>query len=162
MTELATFKAEMAEASRRQLERAVRRRVTELELKKDVLQGVPEQTGFARLLWGRRFQDGASPVFASDNCFNESVAGQYDNRVDWPSLAEMKEESERRGGKHGRCLPWPHLNAVDPRALAAGEADVFHTDGTIRWQAKVVRPNRAFIMPVSPPEMQVAGPDSYV
>ncbi|KAM4060079.1 hypothetical protein HRG_002310 [Hirsutella rhossiliensis] len=162
MTELAAFKAETAEENRKQLTRIVRRRIAELEIRKDLLQMGSKWTGTGidKLLWGRRFQDGASPVFASDNCFSEDLAGESDARVDWPSLTELKEEGERRAGRYRRCLPLPRLNAIDPRLLAAGNADVFHPDGTIRWQAKAVSPNRAFVMPVSPPDMSTAGEDN--
>ncbi|KAF4510922.1 hypothetical protein G6O67_002769 [Ophiocordyceps sinensis] len=154
MTELAAFRAEMAEEERKQLTRVFRRRIAELELRRDLLQTEPQGAGPAidKLLWGRRFQDGASPVFASDNCFNDEFAIGYGIRVDWPSLAELKEEGERRGGRYRRCLPLPRLNAIDPRVLTVSNADVLHPDGTIRWQAKAVSPNRACIMPVSPPE----------
>lgn len=160
ITELAALKAETAEENRKQLARVVRRRLAELELRKDLLQAGSERTGTRvdKLLWGRRFRDGASPVFATNNCFS---AGEGDSRVDWPSLAELKEEGERRGGRYHRCLPLPRLNAIDPRLLVAAESvDFFHPDGTIRWQAKAVSANRAFVMPVSPPEDGYSNPRS--
>ncbi|RDA92962.1 hypothetical protein CP533_5512 [Ophiocordyceps camponoti-saundersi (nom. inval.)] len=118
LTELAAFKAEVADANRKKLENAVGRRQAELQLRRQhVLQQGEAATWsdvqVGKLFRGKQFHDGKSPVFASDTCFNE-LAGHSETRSDWPSLTELKGESDKRGENIPRRLPPPRPR--NPRA----------------------------------------------
>ncbi|KND94352.1 hypothetical protein TOPH_00918 [Tolypocladium ophioglossoides CBS 100239] len=152
LTELAAFKAVVAEANRRELKRVVGQRLEELERRKDLTE---EELKLAdvkveKLLWGKRPNDEFSPVLACRSCFNDPVPDEYERRVDWPSLAELKEEGEHRGGRYRRYFPLPRLNVIDPRVLATGQEEVYNPDGTIRWQMKAVKYDTTFLLPISP------------
>ncbi|PHH90605.1 hypothetical protein CDD83_3164 [Cordyceps sp. RAO-2017] len=162
LMELAAFKAEVAEANRSELTRRVGRRLAELEMKKALMQDNPPPRTLTnvigRLLGGRRFADGKSPVFASDNYFNEHAPGRQETRRHWPSLAALKGEGDRRGAGHNRCLPPPHRPAADPTCppAAAREKEMVLSGGTSR-RTKAPFCDRAFITPVTPPETRDTG-----
>ncbi|PFH60531.1 hypothetical protein XA68_10811 [Ophiocordyceps unilateralis] len=144
LTELAAFKAEVAEANRRRLERAVGRRQAELQLKQGQGGAKSTEVRVGKLFRGKQFHDGKSAVFASDNCFNE-LTGPSETHNDWPSLTELKGEGNRRGESHHRRLPRPRqsLQLQSP-------------DDMGHWQDKPLSSNSsnpAFIMAVSPPDV---------
>ncbi|POR32311.1 Uncharacterized protein TPAR_07456 [Tolypocladium paradoxum] len=152
LTELAAFKAVVAEAKRRELKRVVGQRLEELERRKGLTE---EELRLAdvkieKLFWGNRPNDKFSPVLAYKSCFNDPVSDEYELRVDWPSLAELKEEGEHRGGRYRRYFPLPRLNVIDPRLLVTGQEEVYNPDGTIRWQMKAVKYDTTFLLPISP------------
>lgn len=154
LTELAAFKTEVAEANKRELARVVRHRLAELERRKTCLAEGPSALHSAKigkLFWGKLLNDKLSPVFLSVNCFNVQLSDDHELRVDWPSLAELKEEGDKRGGHYGRYLPLPRFNVVDPRMQGMPREELFNADGTIRWQMKALNTEPAFIVPVSPP-----------
>ncbi|PNY29281.1 Uncharacterized protein TCAP_00804 [Tolypocladium capitatum] len=152
LTELAAFRAAVAEAKRRELKRVVGQRLEELERRKDLTEEELElvDVKIEKLFWGKRLNDQFSPVLACRSCFNDPVPDEYELRVDWPSLAELKEEGEYRGGRYRRYFPLPRLNVIDPRVLVTGQEEVYNPDGTIRWQMKAVKYDTMFLLPISP------------
>ncbi|PHH71916.1 hypothetical protein CDD80_4907 [Ophiocordyceps camponoti-rufipedis] len=104
LKELAAFKAEVADARRKMLEKAVGRRQAELQLRRQPVAHGEATPAVGKLFGGRQFHDGRSPVLATDNCFN-----QYpETGLDWPSLTELKAEADKRGGEgHYHLLPPP-------------------------------------------------------
>lgn len=152
LTELAAFKTAVADAKRRELKRVVGLRLEELERRKDLTE---EELKLAdvkieKLFWGQPLNDKFSPVLACRSCFNNPAPDEHEPRADWPSLAELKEEGEHRGGRYRRYFPVPRLNIIDPRVLVMGQEEVYNPDGTIRWQMKAVKYDTTFLLPISP------------
>ncbi|ODA80977.1 hypothetical protein RJ55_03937 [Drechmeria coniospora] len=152
LSELAALKIQIADANRHELAQNVGRKLEELERRRILAEQGEKHVDIKveKLFWGRLLDSKLSPVFASDNCFNACEPGAH-HRVNWPSLAELKDEGERRGVRFRRYLPLPRLNLVDPRILAT-EQEVFNPDGTLRWQVKTQKPVWPYLVPVSPPE----------
>jgi hypothetical protein len=125
-------------------------------------QGAPEARPKLELFEGKALPDGLSPIFASNTCFNKDVSCAL--QVEWPSLAELKEEGEKRAARCGRYFPLPRLNVVDSRILQLERAKAYNDDGSIHWEKKAVKHASRFIRPVScefeldscpPPQLQV-------
>ncbi|KAF4581938.1 40s ribosomal s8 [Ophiocordyceps camponoti-floridani] len=130
LTELAAFKAEVADARKKTLERAVGRRQAELQLRRQPVALGEATPAVGKLFGGRQFHDGRSPVLATDNCFN-----QYpETGLDWPSLTELKAEADKRGGEgQYHLLPPPRPRLSSRRRFPPNPSA-----------------NPAFIMPVMP------------
>ena len=148
MSQLAALKAEIAEDERKALQKKVARRQAELTRKKSppAEDSAPVDAKIGKLLGGRELDHMFSPVLSSRNCFNAHRPQESHFRVDWPSLAELKEAGER-----GR-LPVPRMNQIDPQLAEAAQGNIFNPDGSIRWQVKAPLPQSHFILPVSPPQ----------
>ena len=142
-TELTAFRAEMAEDQKRQLTVKMSRRLNRAR---------PKKEGSIPLFRGTEFADGLSPFFAADNCFNKAVPTRSDGRVDWPCLAELKEEGDKRALHYGRYFPLPRLNIVADRISEQDFENAYNEDGTIRWDQKAVKLGSGEIRPVSMPE----------
>lgn len=151
--EMAAFKAEFAEDRRKELEAGLEERQKDADRRKQLNLTKEEQeqaeTKVGPLFGGRQLSAMFSPVLAVPNCFNNDQPAAEHLRVDWPSLAEYKEAPV---GRYGRTLPVPRVNMVDPRFAEAHPDQVYNSDGTIRWQAKLAVPDPHFILPTSPPE----------
>ncbi|KAJ6439600.1 Mitotic-spindle organizing protein 1 [Purpureocillium lavendulum] len=155
-SKMAAFKAEFAEDRRKELLAELNQRQETADRRKRMNLTKGElalaETKVEPLFGGRQFETAHSPVLALPNCFNAHQPRADHMRVDWPTLAEFKEEGERRAGRYGRCLPLPRLNMVDPRFAMANPEDVLNSDGSIRWQAKLPIPEPHYILPISPPD----------
>lgn len=121
IAELAAFKADVAEANQEELTRTVGRRLAEFRRRQGLTQ---QQTGHGqkdvkvgKLLGGKRFEDKLSPVLAAENCFNEDITDENCVIRNWPSLAQLKEEGDRRAGRHGRYFPLPRPGVRETKGL---------------------------------------------
>ncbi|KAM5355576.1 hypothetical protein ACJ41O_002222 [Fusarium nematophilum] len=155
--ELTAFKAAMAEAQRVRLAQEVERRLARVNAKSAENSDGKEALHLAKLLGGRQFPDRMSPFFAAPNCFNKDLPARVHLRVPWPSLAEFKEDGDKRAARQGRCLPLPRLNMV-ARRFALKASDVCNPDGTIRGDRKVVKVGTHCLRPVTEPEPSVTPP----
>ncbi|QYS98875.1 hypothetical protein H0G86_006031 [Trichoderma simmonsii] len=130
--ELTKFKISLAEARQQKLAHEVsilEAKTRQKELAKAsglALVSKPQVTLFN----GRDMGDRLSPVFAAQNCFNKQDIAEVNGRVEWPSLAELKEEGDKRT-RYGRYLPLPRINA-DAFKIPEGEQEhAYEADGTI-------------------------------
>ncbi|PHH83331.1 hypothetical protein CDD82_2083 [Ophiocordyceps australis] len=137
LVELAALRADMAEESKQRLTHLVGQRMAEMERKKSCAQNLSTQHNVLKvekLFLGKQMHDELSPVFASFNCFNEQLPNSKILFASWPSLAELKDAGDNRGGQAARSLPRPKIDVLDSSISMD-----FHP---------------AYIMPVSPPEEQ--------
>lgn len=142
--ELTAFRADMAEIKRKRLSQQVSRRIETLKRKKRPLAADGQGDMVVSLLLGKLRQDDLSPVFASQNCFNGNENPETTKCAPWPSLAELKEDGDRRASRFGRYLPIPRVN-VD----SVVEDKNGNSFGTRKYMTSIKRRPR-FIMPVSP------------
>ncbi|KAL7819766.1 hypothetical protein V8C26DRAFT_27492 [Trichoderma gracile] len=130
--ELTKFRISLAEAKRQKLAQEVsilEEKNRQKELAKASGTILVSQPHVA-LFNGRDMEDELSPVFAVQNCFNKQDTAEENKRVEWPSLAELKEDGDRRA-KYGRFLPLPRIKV---NALQLGEEEQAHApngDGSI-------------------------------
>ncbi|KAM0556813.1 hypothetical protein ACHAPJ_005873 [Fusarium lateritium] len=155
--ELTAFKAGLAESKTKKLDREVQRRLAETNAR--IAASAEDKTKpLMELLGGKEFEDAhLSPVFAANNCFNKEPPTEPLLLADWPSLAEFKEEGDKRAGRQGRCLPLPRLNVVAYR-FSTRLSEVFNPDKTIRWEKKVVQVGSRHLFPVTEFEPWVTPP----
>ncbi|KAF7556499.1 hypothetical protein G7046_g6277 [Stylonectria norvegica] len=149
--ELTAFKADIAEKQRRKLAAEVDRRLAKSQLRKDGVDHSdkkPDQP--SELFGGKKLTDGLSTVFAADSCFNNSTPTRDEDRIDWPTLAELKEEGDKRAGRYGRYFPLPRLNAIADRIMGPERENAFNPDGSIRWEKKEIKLGARHIPPISP------------
>ena len=138
--ELTAFKADTTEVVRKRLAHQVNRLLTKCKSKKNNTEPSKDDIKpTAKLLSGKQLRDNLSPVLAIQNCFNKDNSSDEEDRVDWPSLAELKEEGDKRASRYGRCFPLPRLNLVASRILSKDRETAFNPDGTIRWDKKEVK-----------------------
>lgn len=130
--ELTKFKISLAEAKRQKL-------TTEVEIleeknrNKELAKAsgsMPVPQPQVLLFNGRQMEDKLSPVFAAQNCFNKEDTAKACQRVEWPSLAELKEEGDKRA-RFGRYLPLPRMNVVAPKILEREQESAYKADGSI-------------------------------
>ncbi|KAL6690450.1 hypothetical protein J3F84DRAFT_389378 [Trichoderma pleuroticola] len=130
--ELTKFKISLAEARQQKLAHEVsilEEKTRQKELAKAsglALASKPQVT----LFHGRNMGDRLSPVFAAQNCFNQQDIAEVNGRVEWPSLAELKEEGDRRT-RYGRYLPLPRTNVVAFTIPEGEQEHAYKADGTI-------------------------------
>lgn len=67
------------------------------------------------LFRGKQLPDKLSPVFGVITCFDGEPEKKKGLRVQWPTLAELKEDGDRRSHDFDRCLPIPHLDLLSIR-----------------------------------------------
>lgn len=130
--ELTKFKITLAEAKRMKLAHEVRlleEKTRQRELAKSS-GSQPMSQPQALLFHGRKLKDKLSPVFAAQNCFNKEDTAEAKYRVEWPSLAELKEEGDKRA-RFGRYLPLPRMNIVAPQILEREQESAYNADGSI-------------------------------
>ncbi|KAM6488173.1 hypothetical protein HDV62DRAFT_385117 [Trichoderma sp. SZMC 28011] len=130
--ELTKFKISLAEAKQQKLAHEVS--ILEAKTRQKEL---AKASGLApvfkpqvTLFNGRDMGDRLSPVFAAQNCFNKQDIAEVNGRVEWPSLAELKEEGDRRT-RYGRYLPLPRINAVAFEIPEGEQEHAYKADGTI-------------------------------
>lgn len=130
--ELTKFKITLAEAKRQKLAKEVKileEKTRNKELAK--ASGLkPVSQSQVLLFNGREMKDKLSPVFAAQNCFNKEDTATASQRVEWPSLAELKEEGDKRA-RFGRYLPLPRMNVVAPKILEREQESAYKADGSI-------------------------------
>ncbi|KAM0305505.1 hypothetical protein ACHAPM_001886 [Fusarium culmorum] len=153
--ELTAFKAFLAESKTKKLGQEVQQRLAETNAK-DV-EGARDKNGTPmKLLGGKKFEDQLSPVFAAVNCFNkERMTPPYE--AEWPSLAELKEEGDKRANREGRCLPLPRMGLVAHRFLHWDD-EAYDLDGSIQWDKKVVQVKLGSLCPVTGQEPSMFPP----
>ncbi|KFH46757.1 hypothetical protein ACRE_024370 [Hapsidospora chrysogenum ATCC 11550] len=159
---LTAFRVAQTERKSRRLSEELNRRMLQLaRRKRSEAHEEPGAQPKLELFRGKTPRDGLSPVFASDTCFNKDIPCAM--RVEWPSLAELKEEGEKRAARYGRYFPLPRLNIVASRILQRERAKAYNADGSIHWEKKAVKQASRFIRPVSceleldsspPPQLQ--------
>ncbi|KAL7803376.1 hypothetical protein V8C44DRAFT_353127 [Trichoderma aethiopicum] len=130
--ELTKFKISLAEAKRQKLAQEVS--VLEEKNRQKELAKAAGTMSVAQphvpLLHGRDMEDELSPVFAVHNCFNKQDTVEVNKRVEWPSLAELKEDGDRRA-KCGRFLPLPRIKVTANQAREKEQAHAPNGDGAI-------------------------------
>ncbi|KAL7950562.1 hypothetical protein V8C42DRAFT_340183 [Trichoderma barbatum] len=122
--ELTKFKISLAEAKQQKLALEVsilEEKTRQKELAK-ALGLVPVYKPQVTLFNGRDMVDRLSPVFAVRNCFNKQDIAEVNSCVAWPSLAELKEEGDRRT-RCGRYLPLPRIN-IEKKAVKTGSWNI--------------------------------------
>ncbi|KAL7936018.1 hypothetical protein V8C35DRAFT_278248 [Trichoderma chlorosporum] len=129
--ELTKFKISLAEARQQKLAHEVS--ILEERTRQKELAKASGLATFSKpqvtLFNGRDMGDRLSPVFAAQNCFNKQDIAEVNSRVEWPSLAELKEEGDRRT-RCGRYLPLPRTNVAFK--ISDGEQEhAYKPDGTI-------------------------------
>ncbi|TFB05748.1 hypothetical protein CCMA1212_001966 [Trichoderma ghanense] len=130
--ELTKFKISLAEAKRQKLAQEVsilEEKNRQKELAKASGTMLVSQPHVA-LFNGRDMDDELSPVFAVQNCFNTQDTVEVNKRVEWPSLAELKEDGDRRA-KCGRFLPLPRIKIPSVQVREREQAHVPNGDGSI-------------------------------
>lgn len=145
---LTEFRIAQAESKSRML----RKRVDDMSRRRQLEESSAEEAGSdlkPLLLGGRCPRDSLSPFFAQNSCFNKDQDSDVPPKVEWPSLAELKEEGDRRAARYGRYLPLPRLNVVASPFLQRGRGKAYNSDGSISWDKKAVKPVCRFIRPVT-------------
>ncbi|KAL6892312.1 hypothetical protein GGI43DRAFT_386808 [Trichoderma evansii] len=130
--ELTKFKISLAEAKRQKLAKEVKI-LEEKSRNKELAKASgskPVSQPQVLLFNGRQMEDKLSPVFAAQNCFNKEDTAKASQRVEWPSLAELKEEGDKRA-RFGRYLPLPRMNVVAPKILEREQESAYKADGSI-------------------------------
>lgn len=148
--ELTALKAEVAETARKRLDREIDKILARNQHRKG--SGNDDQGGITsptKLFNGRLFRDSLSPFFAIQNCFNEKAVTNDEEQADWPSLAELKEEGDKRVGNFGRYFPLPRLNLLAPKYVNEDHGNTQTTDGLVRWDKKVIKEQSYHITPSS-------------
>ncbi|KAF4343679.1 40s ribosomal s8 [Fusarium beomiforme] len=153
--ELTAFKANLAESKTRKLDQEVKQRLAKTNACID--EGVENKVKpMVKLLRGKKFEDRLSPVFAASNCFNRSrIKPPY--AAEWPTLAELKEEGDKRSSRQGRCLPLPRLDIIAFR-FSSGISEACNADGAIRSDKKVIQVGSRYLCPVTPEEHSITPP----
>ncbi|PNP41163.1 hypothetical protein TGAMA5MH_07033 [Trichoderma gamsii] len=130
--ELTKFKISLAEVKRQKLTTEVKL-LEEKNRNKELAKAsgwMPVSQPQVLLFNGRQMEDKLSPVFAAQNCFNKEDTAKACQRVEWPSLAELKEEGDKRA-RFGRYLPLPRMNVVAPKILEREQQSAYKADGSI-------------------------------
>jgi hypothetical protein len=130
--ELTKFKISLADAKRQKLteEVIILEEKTRKKEQAKASGSRPVSQPQVLLFNGREMEDKLSPVFAARNCFNREDTAEANHRVEWPSLAELKEEGDKRA-RYGRYLPLPRMNVVAPKILEREQESAYNADGSI-------------------------------
>ncbi|KAF5610397.1 uncharacterized protein FSUBG_3313 [Fusarium subglutinans] len=153
--ELTAFKANLAESKTRKLDQEVKQRLARTNASVD--EGAETQVQpVVEFLRGKKFDDGLSPVFAASNCFSTSQ-NQPPYGAGWPTLAELKEEGDKRSSRQGRCLPLPKLDLVS-HTLWSETSGACSSDGAVRNDKRTVQVGSHYLCPVTPEEPSIAPP----
>ncbi|KAF5574429.1 hypothetical protein FPCIR_13587 [Fusarium pseudocircinatum] len=153
--ELTAFKANLAESKTRKLDQEVKQRLAKTNAR--VTEGVGTQfKPVVKLLRGKKFADCLSPVFAASNCFSTS-RNQPPYGAGWPTLAELKEEGDKRSSRQGRCLPLPRLDLVF-RTSSSEISAACSSEGAVRNDKRTVQVGSHYLRPVTPEEPPIAPP----
>ncbi|KAK7413056.1 hypothetical protein QQX98_008064 [Neonectria punicea] len=147
--ELTAFKLKVAECEKLKLMREVAKRMAKVDCKILAVHKNKKVESLAGLFGGKQLRDKLSPVFAAVNCFNKELPTEETSRVDWPTLAELKEEGDKRASRYGRYFPLPRLNVIAARFTSDDRDNAFHPDGSIRWEKKAIKLGIREIMPVA-------------
>ncbi|KAH7155335.1 hypothetical protein B0J13DRAFT_223644 [Dactylonectria estremocensis] len=141
--ELTAFKLEAAESEKKRLIQKMDKRIAKIDSRNG------NKSPLLCKLLGGKLRDKLSPVFFAIHCFNKELPSQDEFRVDWPSLAELKEEGDKRASRYGRYFPLPRLNVVAARFSSEDRDKAYSPDGTIRWEKKTIKLGAREIMPVT-------------
>lgn len=152
--ELTALKADAAEGEKRKLVNQVDRLMSKGHSKRDDDGQGGNAVPTVKLFGGRQLQDKLSPILALENYFNRTISVGDKEHIEWPSLAELKEEGDKRGGRYKRCLPRPRLNRVAPRITGKDRENSYHSDGTIRWEMKEAKQDLDYLLPTPKKEAE--------
>ncbi|KAF5969032.1 hypothetical protein FBULB1_10448 [Fusarium bulbicola] len=153
--ELTAFKANLAESRTRKLDQEVKQRLARTNASVD--EGAETQVQpVVEFLRGKKFDDGLSPVFAASSCFSTSQ-NQPPYGAGWPTLAELKEEGDKRSSRQGRCLPLPKLDLVS-HTLRSETSGACSSDGAVRNDKRTVQVGSHYLCPVTPEDPSIAPP----
>ncbi|KAF5682206.1 hypothetical protein FCIRC_5109 [Fusarium circinatum] len=153
--ELTAFKANLAESKTRKLDQEVKQRLARTNASVD--EGAETQVQpVVEFLRGKKFDDGLSPVFAASNCFSTSQ-NQPPYGAGWPTLAELKEEGDKRSSRQGRCLPLPKLDLVSHTSWSE-TSGACSSDGAVRNDKRTVQVGSHYLCPVTPEDPSIAPP----
>ncbi|KAG5663700.1 hypothetical protein KAF25_006285 [Fusarium avenaceum] len=148
--ELTAFKAALAESKTRKLDQEVQQRVAKSNAKTADDADENSVETVMKFLGGKKFIDHLSPLFAASNCFNEALV-KPPFAAEWPSLAELKEEGDKRSIRQGRCLPLPRMDIVALKHCDQND-EACNADGAVRWDKKLVQVGSRYICPVTQEE----------
>lgn len=149
--ELTAFRAEMAELKKGRLSREVGWRMATLERRKAVANDPDEEPiELVPLMLDRKFEDKLSTVFASQNCFRDFISHDDAQWVTWPSLAQLKEEGDKRSSRCERYFPLPRLSSLAKSYAMEEEEDLYSADDTGHREMGVAKIDTRFIRSVSP------------
>ncbi|KAM0340715.1 hypothetical protein ACHAPU_010387 [Fusarium lateritium] len=148
--ELTAFKAALAESKTKKLDQEVQQRLAKSNAKTTDDDDEIKVEPVMELLGGRKFDDYLSPLFAASNCFNDAQLNAPFG-AEWPSLAELKEEGDKRSARQGRCLPLPRMNVVAFR-YSDQMSEACNADGSVKWNKKLVHVGSRYLCPVTPEE----------
>jgi hypothetical protein len=148
--ELTAFKAALAESKTKKLDQEVQQRLAKSNAKTSDGADENRVEAVMKFLGGRKFRDHLSPLFAASNCFNEALV-KPPFAAGWPSLAELKEEGDKRSIRQGRCLPLPRMDIVALKHCDQTD-EACNADGAVRWDKKLVQVGSRYICPVTPEE----------
>ncbi|KAI9901717.1 hypothetical protein N3K66_003534 [Trichothecium roseum] len=134
--ELTAFKVDQAERAKKKLEQELQARLLanaqakQAQSKKN--EENPELKRMYSLFFGMNMGN-LSPVLFFDNCFNQhyETEASKSQRAEWPCLAELKEDGDRRAAGYGRLLPLPKLNKLDAHVQAKEGTDATNKDGSV-------------------------------
>ncbi|KAF7543889.1 hypothetical protein G7Z17_g10383 [Cylindrodendrum hubeiense] len=147
--ELTAFKLETAESEKLKLIQEMDKRLAKVNGKTLSTQKGKKVQSLVNLLGGKQLRDKLSPVFSAVHCFNKELPTEDEFRVDWPSLAELKEEGDKRASRYGRYFPLPRLNMIATRFSGEDRDQAYNPDGSIRWEKKAVKLGAREIIPVT-------------
>ncbi|KAG9257501.1 uncharacterized protein F5Z01DRAFT_671098 [Emericellopsis atlantica] len=122
-SELTSFRVAQAESKGRIFGEKLRR-MEEAEAQK---QRNPQHL---EVFHGLDLADGLSPVFAVLNCFNKYQDPKQ--QAGWPSVAEFKEDGEKRAARYGRYFPLPRLDFIARESEGEDAACLYTSDGSIK------------------------------
>jgi hypothetical protein len=148
--ELTAFKAALAESKTKKLDQEVQQRVAKSNAKTADDADENKVDPVMKFLGGKKFRDHLSPLFAASNCFNEALV-KPPFAAEWPSLAELKEEGDKRSSRQGRCLPLPRMDIVALKYCNRID-EACNADETVRWEKKLVQVGSCYICPVTQEE----------
>ncbi|KAK2593794.1 hypothetical protein QQS21_008502 [Conoideocrella luteorostrata] len=149
--ELAALRAEMTAMESKRLSRQLSRRMDKLERKKlrNIETGVEkEEVMPVQILLGKRFKDGLSTFFASTICFRDHILRDKHQGVPWPTLAEFKEEGDKKSLQCGRKFPLPRLGIIAHES--EGKSGHSRLEETSDWRLRTVKIDTQFLLPVEP------------
>ena len=134
--ELTAFKIDQAERAKKELEQELQARLLANAQAKKAQSKKTEEKPELKLMYDLFYginMGNLSPVLCFDNCFNQHYGTEASKfqRAEWPCLAELKEDGDRRAAGYGRLLPLPKLNKLDAHVRAKEGTDAINKDGSV-------------------------------
>lgn len=160
--ELTAFKVSIAETMKIRLVQEVEKRIARSSSKSPESVSDNQDHQLGKFLGGKVFSDHLSPFFAAVTCFNKDLPTDDHLCVDWPCLAELKEEGDKRATRFGRSFPQPRLNIPARRFDTGRYEDAYNVDGSIPWEKKAFKVGyQNDFRPVTQPEDAFDPPEEF-